>query len=389
MPGVLFLTLGLDLGGQSVHIANLGMGLIERGWTCAIATPSAESGAPLGREYFEERGIAVDEVPFSSPRAAGTRDQLRGVGALREVMDRTRPDIVHVHSVSLAPIARLAGRRLRPRPGLVSTFNNEHVSARRRRMARLSAILRVPPHPFGHRVIAISEALQATLVDLGIPAEVVRKIDYAVDDRRFRLPSPEERSSARARFGIPDPATVVGCVARVEPRKNQRVLIGALAELVREGHDLRLLVAGPDVDGHTEELRQQAGALGVAERVSFPGFVEPRDAYWASDINALVSTSEGFGLVVIEGMLCGVLALRSGSAGASDQIVAGETGCLVDDLSPHGVADAIRWTLAHPQEVVRINAAASEFARSRYGLARMADQVEVIYEEAMAVARRR
>ena len=386
MPRVMFLTLGLDLGGQSVHIANLATGLIERGWTCSVATPDVAAGAPLGREYFESRGIPVIEVPFSSPRPSGIRRQIAGIRALRDLIGDLCPDVVHVHSVSLAPVARVASRGRHPGPGLVSTFNNEYISDRRRWAARLSATARWPKHPFGHRVIAISEALRASIVTgLGVPQSVVRTIDSAVDDARFRLPTREERRAARDVFGVSDSETLVCCVARVEPRKNQQALIGAVAELARDGRDVRLLLAGPDVDGHTEHLRDLATKAGVTDRVCFAGFVDPRLAYWASDVNALVSVSEGFGLVVIEGMLCGTLSVRSDTAGASDQICDGETGYLVQELTASGIALAIRRALDDHDGAARIRLAASEFVRSRYGMARMAAQVEAIYDEASAI----
>src|SRR5205807_357412 len=137
-----------------------------------------------------------------------------------------------------------------------------------------------------------------------------------------------------------------------------------------------------------KQLRRLAVELDVVDHVRFPGHIDSRLAYWASDVNALLSTSEGFGLVVVEGMLCGAVALRSKSAGGADQVEEGKTGLLVEDLIPAKVAEAISWTLEHPEELARMRDAAAAFSRTRFGLARMADQVEAIYEEAIAIARR-
>src|SRR5947209_18693394 len=235
---VVFVTLGLDLGGQSVHLANLGKGLMERGWTCSIACPDAANGAPFGRQYFEGRGIAVHELPFSRPSNTGAVGRIDAARALGRLARQLRPDVIHAHSVSLTPATWWAARSLRPAPARVATFHNEWISDRRRRASRAAGRIGVAGRLFGHRVIAISAAMNQTIMqELGISSSIVRRVDSAVDDEVFRSPSEAERRKARQTFDVSQYRTVVCCVARLEPRKNQRLLIDVLRVLVDDGLD--------------------------------------------------------------------------------------------------------------------------------------------------------
>ena len=67
----------------------------------------------------------------------------------------------------------------------------------------------------------------------------------------------------------------------------------------------RIRVVGPDQEGHTEELRQQAKQLGIIDYIEFVGpkyGAELKAEYRRADLFVLPSHSENFGSVVIEAL---------------------------------------------------------------------------------------
>ena len=386
---VLMLAMSLDLSGQTVHIRHLARGLIDRGHAVAVAAGELAVGRPLGRGYFDEAGIPVFQVGvahFGGSLAAFARQLGPATQSLGRVLGEFRPDVLHAHAVTMAVQchAAIALARPRPRPALVTTFNNERIDGRKRLAGRLAC--RVSPHALGDRVLAISTKMATLMSDeIGIDPRVLRQISYSVDDRRLMPPTPQQRTEARRAAGVEADEIVVVCVARLEPRKRQDVLINAVAALRRREIPITLLLAGDDIGGHRLVLQRLAQREGCAEVVRFLGFQpDILPTLWASDVNALVSSEEGFGLAVVEAGMAGLASVRSRSAGAEDQIVDGVTGLLInpDDLT--SVTDAIGRLAADLALRLGLGRAAEHLCRDRYSLARMAIQVEEIYQEVLS-----
>jgi UDP-glucose:(heptosyl)LPS alpha-1,3-glucosyltransferase len=115
-----------------------------------------------------------------------------------------------------------------------------------------------------------------------------------IDPGRFRFPTPEERSSARARFGIAPSDRVVLFFER-RPYKGGATLRRAFAKLPEH----RLLVLG----GSEAAL----DLFGTQPRViASARIADARQAYWAADALAFPSEIEAFGVVLIEALACGL-----------------------------------------------------------------------------------
>ena len=128
---------------------------------------------------------------------------------------------------------------------------------------------------------------------------------------------------------------------------------------------------------------RRAAERGVAERMILLGHSDTREVMWASDCGVLPSRKEGFGLVVVEGMACGVVQLRTPSAGARDTTIDGETGFVVPFDDPAAIADRLGELHADPALCARMAARSIEQARERFSAARMVADTLAVYEEAV------
>ena len=180
----------------------------------------------------------------------------------------------------------------------------------------------------------------------GSPLPVIN-VPPGVDTDRFRPLPPEERASARTRFGLPVDRPVVLGLSRLVPRKGFDVLIDAVAGL---DVDVELAIAGAGRDA--ARLESRAARRGMGGRTRFLGRVpeaDVADLYACADVFAMLCRerwagleAEGFGIVFVEAAACGVPAVAGRSGGAHEAVVDGETGLVVE---PRDV-DAVRAALA-------------------------------------------
>lgn len=136
----------------------------------------------------------------------------------------------------------------------------------------------------------------------------VRIIPNGVDTNKFRF-DPRERQKRRADLKAKD-RLVFGCVGRMDTQKNQAFLLPLLKQLRERECKPLLLLFG---DGEeSASLQQQIEKCGIAELVRMMGISSEVHCWmWAMDALLVPSTSEGLGIVVIEGQAAGLPVLCS------------------------------------------------------------------------------
>ncbi len=150
-------------------------------------------------------------------------------------------------------------------------------------------------------------------------------------------------------------------LSRIHPKKGCDLMIQAFAGIAEQVPDLQLVIAGPDQIGWVATLQAQAQALGVADRVHFPGGVFG-DAKWGAirgaDAFVLPSHQENFGIVVAEAMACSLPVLTTKKVNIWREVEASGGGIVVDDTQA-GVTDLLaRWVAMSPAEKAAMRQAA-------------------------------
>ncbi len=161
---------------------------------------------------------------------------------------------------------------------------------------------------------------------------------------------------------------VVLSVGALKERKGHGVTLEAVALARKTLPDLRfVLVGATDVPGSCAgELRQKARALGMTDAFHLLGrvpFEELRQWYQRANVFALLPIDrdnryEGLGLVYLESAAAGIPAVGVTKSGASEAIVHGESGLLVEQNDPQAAADAIVLLLTDPALRARMGEAA-------------------------------
>jgi glycosyltransferase involved in cell wall biosynthesis len=366
----------LNIGGPAYHVSILSGRLDpERYETLLVAGrpgPGEGSFEDLAREYGARFKLLAPLGPTVDPLA-----DWRALAALRSIVRRFRPHIVHTHTAKAGALGRtaalLAGR---PRPRIVHTYHG-HVLDGQLGPAMTGALRGVERvlGRYSDRLIGVSQATVDDLVRLRVaPPERFAAIPLGLDLERFLAldpPAGRDHGEVTALFA-----------ARLAAVKRPDVLLRALARARTSGAALRLIVLG---DGDLRpDLERLARELGIAPAVSFLGYrtdITPQLA--AADIAVLSSSMEGTPVALIE---AGAAArpLISTRVGGVEEVVVPGTGRLVENGDVEGLAAALVELAGDPLLRHEMGARAREHVRGRYRAERLLADIDALYQELLS-----
>lgn len=245
-----------------------------------------------------------------------------------------------------AVAATLAGRRRRAILTYHGFYENEPQLINRLGFLTLSVLSRLCAS-----TVVVSNALRDHVVSRfrADPARVVTIANPAAPDA---TPEPIDAATLKAR-----PPAIVA-IGRLVPDKAYLLLIRAFARLPRDA-TLFILGEGPERDALLAEARR----LGVADRLSLPGFVADADAYLRrARCFALTSHYETFSLALIEALAHGLPAVATMSGGPAEIINDRALGELAAPGDVDAIASALARALDNPGDPAPRIARAAQFS---------------------------
>lgn len=195
------------------------------------------------------------------------------------------------------------------------------------------------------RIVTCSTSSKRQIVAAyDFPPDRVHVVPYGVDRTIFR-PDKSDEGARLVRDRLGESRPYVLFAASLHPRKNLAAVRGAVEGLARRGfpHVLAVVAAPAPDRADSSDLARRA----FAELPGFPGRVVRFDDPTDSELSALMSgadavcqpsTSEGFGLTVLEAMSAGAAVVVS-DRGSLPELV--QTGGLVVEPSGTAVEEAL------------------------------------------------
>lgn len=357
------------IGGSERHLLALLPALRERGVDARVLGLDDPARDP---EPFYER-LAAAGIPYERLPCPRDLDPRLARAAVRAVRAQ-RPDLVHTHLVHADVYGALAAWRAGT--GLVSTkHNDDPFRAGPFRHVERAATRRAA------RVICITAALaRFNMERVGLPPAKLRVVHYGLDEP----PAPWGDAGG---LELPAGARVLLAVGRLERQKGLDVALRALAAVRREHADAHLLVLGEGT--RRTELEALRAELGLQGAVHLPGRVGDVGA-WLRRAELLLHPArwEGFGLALLEAMLCAKPVVAARVSSVPEIVSDGETGLLVQRDDPDALAAAVGALLADPARAGDMGEAGLARARAEFSVERMAARTLAVYREALASSRR-
>jgi len=290
---------------------------------------------------FENKGAFLGQLPSDVPlidlRKKGRWSVFGMVLRLAAFLRRSRVDLV-VPFLEYADIVTLmAVFFVHPRPRVVATFHNDpRYLIISERWGRIKHLLSRCLYPKADALVAVSHGVGRGIQGLfRLPEPKIHVIHNGSDSATIRRMAKDPVEDSKFLGSFPGPVIVT--VGRLDPQKNQSMLVRAFHG-VSARIDSRLIIIGEGPERCN--LQRLLDELGLGDRVEFIGFTENPFKYMARcDLFVLSSDSEGFANVIIEAMICGLPVISTRCTYGPDEIIDdGTNGILV----PTGNAEALK-----------------------------------------------
>lgn len=228
---------------------------------------------------------------------------------------------------------------------------------------------------FTKKFICFTQASRSEMTDYGISRSKLEVIPNGIDLCATQV-TEERIDRVRQKLGeISGP--VIGNVGRLTWHKNQALLLGAVSQVIPRTGGICVI----DGDGPLRnELAEQASALGISDRVRFPG--------WSDDVHALIalfdvfvlsSATEGVPNVVLEAMALDTPVVATDVGGVSDLVEDGVTGCLVAPGDPDAMAEAITDLLTDSEKAAELSGRARSQCLGKFNMKNVCARIAGLY----------
>ena len=363
--------------GLTVYAERLARGLVARGHQVTVLTSRFDRSCPV--EVLES-GVRVVRAPVLFRVSKGVIMPTFGWLATRLVWEH---DVVSLH---------------------LPQFDAAGVAARGRLMGKPTALtyhcdLKLPPGLFNrlvNRVVHVMNRL-AGLLSNRVVAYTQDFADHSPFLRTFRskveiipppVELPEVGPGAVAAFAkmhnLDGSKPVIGMAARLAAEKGVEVLLNALPRVLEVYPEARVLFAGQYQDVMGEEayarrleplFRQHEERwefLGVLNPLQMAAFYPNLDVILVPSLNS----TETFGLVQVEAMLCGTPSIASNLAGVRQPVLQTGMGEVVPVGDSEALSDAILRIVTNRQKYIRPR----EEITARFNTERTAAGYEALFE---------
>ncbi len=352
-----------------------------------IAAPRAQSDRQAVRDWpvfdrrFPFRCLRVPsferKLPFTLPRPLRGPAQFAfnllwtrpvAILSLLRQLGTTPIDVVCVNSLKecywVPPLLKL----VRPKLKVIFYLHGEEVndSAHPPRIDRLAQ----KQMRQADEVVAVSNFTRERALRCGVAPDRVTVIHNGVDTARFFPGLPD--NAIRARFHL-DSKKVLLCLARLDERKGQDMLLDAMPAILQAVPSAVLLLVGGGSESERQRLQTRAAALGIGDAALFAGtatdaevvaYYRTADLYIMPNRTTDGGDTEGFGLVFLEAGACGKPVIGGRAGGVPDAILDGKTGLLVDGRSSTEIAEACIALLTDDTLAARLGANGLEHSRN-------------------------
>lgn len=214
----------------------------------------------------------------------------------------------------------------------------------------------------------------------GLPYDKINVIPNGLNMTAF---SGLEKDYSFRRQYAADNEKIILTMGRMVYEKGVQHLIAAMPKILANYHDAKLVVVGKG--GMIDDLRMQADALGISQKVYFAGFLNSRKVpiYQCSDIAVFPSTYEPFGIVALEAMLAGIPTVVSDVGGLGEIVKHGINGMKSYAGNPNSIADSVLELLYHPELCANVTKAAKAEVKENYNWAKIAQDTHFTYQKAI------
>ncbi len=325
------------------------------------------------RHEIEQLGI--NEIPEFKLKSFYDRNFLQQIRSCAKFIRQNEISVVHTHDfytnifgMFAASLARVPVRIASKRETLSKTNTQFLIERQAFRCA--------------DKILANAKAVKQFLIEKGISGKKIVTIYNGLDLERLK-PAPNlKREEILGELGLPIDKEIqfVTIVANLRSDvKNHRMFLQSAKKVKEKIGNVAFVLAG---EGElTKELKTLAKELEIEKDTYFIG----RCAWVAellsvSDVCVLSSKSEGFSNSILEYMSAAKPVVATNVGGASEAIIEGETGFLVESDDCEALADRLIKLLENPENAREMGRNGRKIVEERFSLSAQLEKTLKLYE---------
>lgn len=283
---------------------------------------------------------------------------LRALRAAARLVREWHPTIIHTHFINplMLPALRVLSR------GRMYTTFHSGIEGDIKLRTRLASRFR---QACSHRLLAVSDRVRRDYIRAGISPSRISTLYLGLDLEGISAAS--DRCSAPVPEGYGDPRLrKVISVGQFQPVKGMVATTEAAAIVLRQLPDVVWWLVGAD-GPDTPKAKAVVRDAGLTDRILFLGQRNDVPSLMKQACLQVVgSRSEGLPLMIIEAAALGIPTVGPNIGGIDEAILNGETGVLVDEPSPGGLAEAALCLLNDNALRERMGRRAAQFVRETF-----------------------
>ncbi|MGQ9904841.1 MAG: glycosyltransferase family 4 protein [Anaerolineae bacterium] len=365
------------ISGLTIYAQRLAKGLVKAGHQVTVLTSQYDPSLPISAQ---EDGANVIRVPVAFRVSKGVVMPAFGNTARRLIREH---DIIHLHlpqfdGAGLAINARRLGKPV------VLTYHCDIQLPRGLLNSLAGPVIRAANHIAAHftnRLVAYTDDYARHSPFLSRYAHKLTVIPPPVE---MQAPTPQEVAAFAAKWNLRE-RPIIGMVARLATEKGVEVLVKALRRVRQTLPSARVLFAGPyrhvlGEEDYARRLQPEFDALGPLW--TFTGSLHGAELaalYANCDVTVLPSlnSTESFGLVQVESMLCGTPSICSDLPGVRVPVQTTGMGRVVPVGDDAALAEAIIEVAGNPDRYRKPREAIEHL----YNIGRSVREYERLYHE--------
>jgi glycosyltransferase involved in cell wall biosynthesis len=373
----------LEEGGVVQAVVDLCQAFSARGHQVTLVTCDASDVPQAWKENNdgEPRVVEIEESALTTRLISK-----RGLKVFRELLAGV--DLVHLHTPwELGNLQIMPLLRARKIPYIVTVHGMLDDWSMQQKTLKKRTFLKL----FGRKLFKYATTVHLTAkgeceqASRWVPIEDRWAIQcYALDLTSYD-PLPGPNPALKAFPQIRPEKKKILFLSRLHPKKGIEFLLQAGAILRDRGVPVQLLIAGPGDEHYTKKLKRLTSRLGMEDHTEFLGMVrgiEKRSLFQLSDVFALPTYQENFGLVIAEAMACGTPVVTTRGTDIWREIM--EAGARIADMNPESLASELHEFLKDGQACEAVGQQGLRFIRQWLDRSNVTSGYEKMYRDTIA-----